>query len=35
VEVCLLRDAAGNFIPELEKSDIVHDLLAFLAELML
>jgi hypothetical protein len=35
VENCLPKDEAGNFIPEQEKSDVVHDLLAFLAERML
>ena len=35
VEVRLPKDAQGNFIPEQEKSDVVHDLLAFLAERML
>jgi type I restriction-modification system DNA methylase subunit len=35
VEACLPKDEAGNFIAELEKSDVVHDLLAFLAERML
>lgn len=35
VDSCLPKDAAGNFIPEQEKSDVVHDLLAFLAERML
>jgi len=35
VDVCLPKDEAGNFIAELEKSDVVHDLLAFLAEKML
>jgi hypothetical protein len=35
VEACLPKDEAGNFIPEQEKSDVVHDLLAFLAERML
>ena len=35
VEACLPKDAAGNFIAEQEKSDVVHDLLAFLAERML
>jgi len=35
VDVCLPKDAAGNFIAEQEKSDVVHDLLAFLAERML
>ena len=34
-EACLPKDAAGNFFAEQEKSDIVHDLLAFLAERML
>ena len=31
----LPKDAQGNFISEQEKSDVVHDLLAFLAEQML
>jgi hypothetical protein len=31
----LPKDAAGNFNPEQEKSDVVQDLLAFLAEKML
>ncbi len=35
VEACLPKDEAGNFIPESERSDVVHDLLAFLAERML
>jgi len=35
VETCLPKDEAGNFIAEQEKSDVVHDLLAFLAEKML
>jgi len=35
VEACLPKDAAGNFIAGQEKSDVVHDLLAFLAEKML
>jgi hypothetical protein len=35
VEACLPKDEAGNFIAEQEKSDVVHDLLAFLAERML
>jgi hypothetical protein len=35
VNVCLPRDVAGNFIAEQEQSDVVHDLLAFLAERML
>ena len=32
---CLPKDATGNFITDQEKSDVVHDLLAFLAERML
>jgi hypothetical protein len=35
VEACLPKDEAGNFIADQEKSDVVHDLLAFLAERML
>ena len=35
VDVCLPKDAAGNFIAKEERSDVVHDLLAFLAERML
>ncbi|MCK9407451.1 MAG: hypothetical protein M0Q47_13720 [Methanothrix sp.] len=35
VDSLLPRDEAGNFITEGEKSDVVHDLLAFLAERML
>jgi hypothetical protein len=35
VEACLPKDAQGNFIADQEKSDVVHDLLAFLAERML
>lgn len=35
VESCLPKDAQGNFIAEQERSDVVHDLLAFLAERML
>jgi len=35
VETCLPKDAQSNFIPEQERSDVVHDLLAFLAERML
>ncbi len=35
VQSLLPRDEAGNFITEGEKSDVVHDLLAFLAERML
>jgi hypothetical protein len=35
VDAFLPKDAAGNFIPEQEMSDVVHDLLAFLAEGML
>jgi hypothetical protein len=32
---CLPKDSAGNFLAEQERSDVVHDLLAFLAERML
>jgi hypothetical protein len=35
VDACLPKDEAGNFIASQEKSDVVHDLLAFLAEKML
>jgi hypothetical protein len=35
VDVCLPKDEAGNFIAKRERSDVVHDLLAFLAEKML
>jgi len=35
VEACLPKDTTGNFIAEQEQSDVVHDLLAFLAERML
>jgi hypothetical protein len=35
VEACLPKDAQGNFIAAQEKSDVVHGLLAFLAEGML
>ncbi|MCK4458416.1 MAG: Eco57I restriction-modification methylase domain-containing protein [Methanosarcinales archaeon] len=35
VEECLPKDAEGNFITDEEKSDVVHDLLAFLAERMI
>ena len=35
VEACLPKDAQDNFITAQEKSDVVHDLLAFLAEQML
>jgi uncharacterized protein (UPF0305 family) len=35
VEACLPIDKAGNFIAEQKRSDVVHDLLAFLAERML
>ena len=35
VNGCLPQDEAGNFIAESERSDVVHDLLAFLAERML
>jgi len=34
-EACLPKDAEGNFVAEGEKSDVVHDLLAFLAEQMM
>ena len=32
MEACLPKDAAGNFIAEQGRSDVIHDLLAFLAE---
>ena len=35
MDAYLPKDAAGNFIAEQERSDVVHDLLAFLAEKML
>ncbi|MDD4161290.1 MAG: TaqI-like C-terminal specificity domain-containing protein [Methanothrix sp.] len=35
VDSCLPKDEAGDFIASQEKSDVVHDLLAFLAERML
>ena len=35
MDTCLPKDEAGNFIAEQERSDVVHDLLAFLAERML
>jgi len=35
VDACLPKDGEGNFIAGQEKSDAVHDLLAFLAEKML
>ena len=35
MESCLPKGSEGNFIPDQEKSDVVHDLLAFLAERML
>jgi len=35
VQACLPKDEAGSFIADREKSDVVHDLLAFLAERML
>ena len=35
VDACLPKDEAGSFIAEKEKSDVVHDLLAHLAEKML
>lgn len=35
VEECLPKDKDGNFITKKEKSDVVHDFLAFLAEQMI
>lgn len=35
VEECLPKDKEGNFITEKEKSDVIHDFLAFLAEQMI
>ena len=35
VDACLPKDGEGNFIADQEKSDVVHDLLAHLAERML
>ncbi len=35
VQECLPQDEAGGFIAERERSDVVHDLLAFLSEKML
>jgi hypothetical protein len=35
VETCLPKDWEGNFIADQEKSDVVHDLPAFLAERIL
>jgi hypothetical protein len=35
VDACLPKDEAGNLIESQEKSDVVYDLLAFLAERML
>jgi hypothetical protein len=35
VDAFLPKDGEGNFIADQEKSDVVHDLLAFLAERML
>jgi hypothetical protein len=35
VDALLPKDETGNFISEQEKSDVVHDLLAFVAERML
>jgi Alw26I/Eco31I/Esp3I family type II restriction m6 adenine DNA methyltransferase len=35
VDACLPKDGEGNFIADQEKSDVVHDFLAFLAEKML
>jgi uncharacterized protein (UPF0305 family) len=34
-EACLPKDGEGNFIASQERSDVVHDLLAYLAERML
>ncbi len=34
IDECLPKDQHGNFIKEKEKSDVVHDFLAFLAEQM-
>jgi len=35
VEECLPKNTEGNFLTDEEKSDVVHDLLAFLAERMI
>jgi type II restriction/modification system DNA methylase subunit YeeA len=35
IDKCLPKDKIGNFITEQEKSDVVHDFLAFLAEQMI
>lgn len=35
IEECLPKDRKGNFVTEKERSDVVHDLLAFLAEEMI
>ena len=35
VDACLPKDEAGNFVASQERSDVVHDLLAFPAEKML
>ncbi|HEC95497.1 MAG TPA: hypothetical protein ENI50_00550, partial [Euryarchaeota archaeon] len=35
VEMCFPKDKKGNFITDKEKSDVVHDFLAFLAEQMI
>nr|WP_316966979.1 hypothetical protein [Candidatus Methanocrinis natronophilus] len=35
VEECLPKDSSGGFVTEREKSDVVHDLLAYLAEEMI
>ena len=35
VEECLPKDKEGNFITDKEKSDVVHDFLAYLAEQMI
>ena len=35
VEACLPKDASGNILAKQERSDVMHDLQAFLAERML
>ncbi len=35
VEECLPKDTEGNFVTEKETSDVIHDLLAFIAERMI
>lgn len=34
MDACLPKDKEGNFIADRERSDVVHDLRAFLAERM-